>query len=593
MAYKTQPMKRIFHRRGSEKTVFPHLKPLSIYSRMVISDAIDSLSPIPSWTTGDPFCNFRVELVNTSSSSICKRQLDDSCLDETYETPPKKPCLAKCYSPDLGCVLDSFETSEEVKNSTPKLPSSIVLNKVNKIESRTNRIFNQSDSKVKPVQKSDCSDETGGRSSVALNDARLISPTTVEKKDATEVGPAFSFDVDEILCLNSFDQDGAGSDGLEDFIQSCQTFHEEQQSRSRSFCNDSKHNHDQNEGLCCKNKCDEGYVTKCYRKESPQMSKETTNNDNTHSYKTAALNDKTPPVSQTIPPLMSTPLARFQVLVKQSPLLKPVLGPEEEQVSPILNHQPLKASTAQTTCTSLKFMPNTKMLPIISFLNDEEGTLSVGTSIDKSLVRHIQQQETGSSVKEDVVDTVSVSQKVGPQFQETSYETSCAESSFDTTMPLHVQVKSKVVLLSKQQPDACSITAVKATEPQQPERKVQYVIQRVVHKEDPRPLVFGREEDWEREKRVYVDSVTRHMKDNAGAGDGVMAELLHLMNAVANQRAQSDGRQWQHPSDLSSRNYQLRNRGRLLSLDEWQNLNMCKFRRFAKVPQKFKRSPVL
>lgn len=34
---------------------------------------------------------------------------------------------------------------------------------------------------------------------------------------------------------------------------------------------------------------------------------------------------------------------------------------------------------------------------------------------------------------------------------------------------------------------------------------------------------------------------------------GVMTELLHLMNAVANQGRGSDGRKWQHPSDLTRR----------------------------------------
>lgn len=34
---------------------------------------------------------------------------------------------------------------------------------------------------------------------------------------------------------------------------------------------------------------------------------------------------------------------------------------------------------------------------------------------------------------------------------------------------------------------------------------------------------------------------------------GVMTELLHLMNAVANQGSGSEGRKWQHPSDLTRR----------------------------------------
>ncbi|KAB5582109.1 hypothetical protein PHYPO_G00183390 [Pangasianodon hypophthalmus] len=158
--------------------------------------------------------------------------------------------------------------------------------------------------------------------------------------------------------------------------------------------------------------------------------------------------------------------------------------------------------------------------------------------------------------------------------------------SFKITLPLQVQVKSKVGLPNTQQPEA-----VKARARQQPEKKATSEGQRNVFKDIPRPVVLYREEDWEKEKKVYVDSVTRHMTDNVEGG--VMNELLQLMNAIANQRRGHDGRKWQHPSDLTRRNYQLRNSNRLLSLDEWQNLSYRNHHRFAKVPQMFKRSRVL
>uniref|UniRef100_A0A8B9RDP2 S100P-binding protein n=1 Tax=Astyanax mexicanus TaxID=7994 RepID=A0A8B9RDP2_ASTMX len=68
-----------------------------------------------------------------------------------------------------------------------------------------------------------------------------------------------------------------------------------------------------------------------------------------------------------------------------------------------------------------------------------------------------------------------------------------------------------------------------------------------------RPVVFNREEDWERGKKVYVDSVVRHMQENRGDGNGVMNELFHLMDTVASQGNQRQGKQWQHPSDLTRR----------------------------------------
>uniref|UniRef100_A0A4W5Q038 S100P-binding protein n=1 Tax=Hucho hucho TaxID=62062 RepID=A0A4W5Q038_9TELE len=105
-----------------------------------------------------------------------------------------------------------------------------------------------------------------------------------------------------------------------------------------------------------------------------------------------------------------------------------------------------------------------------------------------------------------------------------------------------------------------------------------------------RPVVYDREEDWQREKWLYVDSVTRHIRENIG----VITELLNLMNHVAEQGPGPNGRQWQHPSDLTRRNYKRRfgNDRTNYTLDEWHK-NHKNHRRFAKVPQIFERSPVL
>lgn len=44
-----------------------------------------------------------------------------------------------------------------------------------------------------------------------------------------------------------------------------------------------------------------------------------------------------------------------------------------------------------------------------------------------------------------------------------------------------------------------------------------------------RPVVLYREEDWEKEKKVYVDSVMRHMADNAEDGKTKTRALGLLM----------------------------------------------------------------
>ncbi|TRY60589.1 hypothetical protein DNTS_026994 [Danionella cerebrum] len=75
--------------------------------------------------------------------------------------------------------------------------------------------------------------------------------------------------------------------------------------------------------------------------------------------------------------------------------------------------------------------------------------------------------------------------------------------------------------------------------------------------------------------------------------NGVMNELQSLMNTVATVKPGENGQPWQHPSDLTRRNYKLsRVTVPLISLDEWQEQNHLKFRRFARVPEIHHRSPV-
>ncbi|XP_026079246.1 uncharacterized protein LOC113056665 [Carassius auratus] len=170
---------------------------------------------------------------------------------------------------------------------------------------------------------------------------------------------------------------------------------------------------------------------------------------------------------------------------------------------------------------------------------------------------HITPPETVVPVKEEKV--VSVSQQPEPEVT-LGHEETTAES-FESTLPLQVQVKSKVVV-----PDNTKTTT--------------------------KPAVFS-EEEWERRKKTYVESVKRHMKEK-GAANGVITELQTLMNTVASHQTGRTGPHWQHPSDLTRRNYlQSHPRCQLVSLDEWQKRCHLSYRRFAKVPDIFHRSPVL
>ncbi|XP_016389071.1 S100P-binding protein isoform X2 [Sinocyclocheilus rhinocerous] len=166
---------------------------------------------------------------------------------------------------------------------------------------------------------------------------------------------------------------------------------------------------------------------------------------------------------------------------------------------------------------------------------------------------HIAPPETVVPVKEE--KGVSVSQQAEPEVTLGNEETTA--ESFESTLPL--QVKSKVVV-----PD----------------------------KTTSKPPVFC-EEEWERRKKTYVESVKRHMKEK-GAANGVITELHTLMNTVTSHQTGRTGPHWQHPSDLTRRNYlQSHPRCQLVSLDEWQKIYHLSYRRFAKVPDIFHRSPVL
>ncbi|XP_061699673.1 uncharacterized protein LOC133513180 isoform X3 [Syngnathoides biaculeatus] len=65
-----------------------------------------------------------------------------------------------------------------------------------------------------------------------------------------------------------------------------------------------------------------------------------------------------------------------------------------------------------------------------------------------------------------------------------------------------------------------------------------------------RHVVLNTDEDWEREKRSYVQLVRRHINEASGAAQDVVSELWGLMRLVGHD---SSGKPWQHPSDLTCR----------------------------------------
>ncbi|XP_033980171.1 uncharacterized protein LOC117477577 [Trematomus bernacchii] len=172
-------------------------------------------------------------------------------------------------------------------------------------------------------------------------------------------------------------------------------------------------------------------------------------------------------------------------------------------------------------------------------------------------------------------------------------EESTLDTSYEPSLPLQVQVKSVVVNPNRRTETAAPTLGKRVIVPIKwsPEDNRVYA-PAVSSASTQRPVVFVTKGDSEREKRLYVHSVTRHMKEHPGANKDAMSELMTLMNSVADQSPGADGKQWQHPSNLTRRNYQ-RRLGRetpKMTLHEWKTKITPTHKRFAKVPKTFKRS---
>nr|XP_004471427.1 S100P-binding protein isoform X2 [Dasypus novemcinctus]XP_058159947.1 S100P-binding protein isoform X2 [Dasypus novemcinctus] len=88
--------------------------------------------------------------------------------------------------------------------------------------------------------------------------------------------------------------------------------------------------------------------------------------------------------------------------------------------------------------------------------------------------------------------------------------------------------------------------------------------------------------DLEQQKEIYLRSVIAHIKDPVDSNQGPLRELCALMDQVHHMQNEK----WQHPSDLTMRNY-ARFRQKPLqrySLTQWVDRNMRSHHRFQRIP---------
>lgn len=144
-----------------------HLKPLSQYAQMICHDSVGSF---PDFVK--PLNNLKIKIKNSCEK---KHKMDDSSLDESVNTPPKKLFRPQTLSPDLGCFVDS------------------------------------------PLLRRDPA-TSNRRQSVGLpvDDFPHSSPS----EKVPYAAPAFDLDVDDILCLSSF---GNNYKRMSDSEKSCKS----------------------------------------------------------------------------------------------------------------------------------------------------------------------------------------------------------------------------------------------------------------------------------------------------------------------------------------------------------------------------------
>ncbi|KAF1375087.1 hypothetical protein PFLUV_G00235770 [Perca fluviatilis] len=532
----------IFNRLNPAK----HFTPLSIYSRMITCEEKASLDH--QTKLSNPFINFKIELVNNSAR---KRKLED----DSYQTPAKKACSPKDVSPDLGCFMDYSSSPATQDSMSPfAISTPALLDKTQDIKSEIKESVR---SLLRSEQVECCSStQPVGSKGTAPHSLRC-------EKD---LAPAFDCDVEDILCLNplgtavGFSQnkpvltvangqelkrgDGQQLDRGDGQVEEGREELKKEMHLNVNYVEE-----------------DKGYFSMSYIKDL-KMGKNPSQS-----------------VYSQVPPATSSSLLRLgevETSEKEYMCVRSKKGDHPECSSePGCPKQAVRSGqevsfTVRDLCPIVSGpLLKSDNCPVEPLEGDVDEAWNIGSPIFESSMF-----------------------QATPGRAETTLDT-----SYETTLPLQVQVKSVVVALgqhtssSKMAETSLPEQTANPTKLSQDENRgslsAKYVCAR-----SQRPVIFDREVDWEREKRLYVHSVTRHMKEHRGANPDVMTELLSLMTHVADQASGTDGRQWQHPSDLTRRNYQRRLgiQMPIMTLHEWQARNWPKRKRFAMIPKIFERS---
>ena len=167
-----------------KKVTTVHLKPLSLYCRLMAADTREGSLPLFRDIPPSPFSEMVVKNIEL------KRKLDDSCLDDSIETPAKKPYIPSTVSPDLG-VGDSFNvvTPETGSQHGP-------LERQAAIRRQTEDALAGVKSHLNLSSSSETSDGSPPNDVISKTKRRPWSPYIVNR------GDVFNFNIDNILSLS-------------------------------------------------------------------------------------------------------------------------------------------------------------------------------------------------------------------------------------------------------------------------------------------------------------------------------------------------------------------------------------------------------
>lgn len=181
-----------------------HLKPLSIYTRMISREQTASLQH--KRKLSNPFINFKIEIVNNWAQ---KRKLDDSAPDDGYETPTKKAFNPEALSPDLGY----FSPPVGQDSMSPFAVSKPAL------LDKTQAITGSSEIK-ESVSSQLHSEHVECESATEPEDNKgTVAHSLMQEKVELNLASAFDCDVDDILCLNPL----GSAVGFSDNEESCES----------------------------------------------------------------------------------------------------------------------------------------------------------------------------------------------------------------------------------------------------------------------------------------------------------------------------------------------------------------------------------